>query len=322
MRQFVIISIKTLIFAVAFLLASTTAKAYELSLDYGRRTADMAYEINDSGDRSRLTFPVDNQFIRTKLSDDFPFEIPFVNLISWELSHTDFFEGASGKGRDYDRLSDSTDLFLVGETHEGVDIYSEAEAKLREGRIYHGSVKTSLNDFFPEILHVTGGYWYSEYQIRTFDLQQKGFGPYASFTGKREGLIISYDRRTYSPYAGLDLSFQPFTDIKFSTELRHSFEVRVEDRDDHHLRNKLSKGDLYGDGDQIQADLRYQYSPSLSVSLRAEYMEYEASGHQDQRWYGDDPSTGIDDTGTEINDIPMSVTSEEESYSAGLAYTW
>lgn len=322
-----------IVFSCGFLCPSRVGSV-ELNLNSGRRTADLVYLINTDGDISRLSFPVDNRFIGGELTHHLDFPVDFLDTnLAITLRHDELFKRESGTAKNTDLLSDGTDLDLTGNsfrypgrtTHQGVDIYSESEGRLQEGSVTDGMVELTVFDPSSISIDLVGGLQHSEYTVTTHNLEQRGFGPYDTigFTLAAEGLFITYHRETFFPYGGISGQWSLMENANLSFTAAKSYEVDVEDRDNHHSRKKLSESELSGEGELFKLGLTFFPQSKYSLLFRGESLQYEATGYQDQRWYGDpDPSDGYDPTGDEINNIPNKVTSDELSASVGIRYRW
>ena len=139
-------------------------------------------------------------------------------------------------------------------------------------------------------------------------------------------LALYYEVTYTMPLAGIKyiLDLGPRTSIGVTGAYMLTF---VEDLDDHVLRNKESVAD--GTGYGVLGDIYYRHEfggPGAGsrpfINLKAEIMTMKINTDQTQTWYGDDPISEEDDTGTVINDIPHEITSLQFNIglSVGLAF--
>ena len=103
--------------------------------------------------------------------------------------------------------------------------------------------------------------------------------------------------------------------------------VWFDDVDDHVLRNKLSTADGSGIGFIGALNARYHLPMSgqnvkTYLDFFVEYTTLSASGDQVQSWYGDDPISEVDDTGTSIGGIPHDINSTQYNIGVRLGLTF
>ncbi|MFP4364177.1 MAG: hypothetical protein ACLFR1_09945 [Spirochaetia bacterium] len=123
--------------------------------------------------------------------------------------------------------------------------------------------------------------------------------------------VLDYEIDYYIPYIGYRFVAQPITKVSLSLELC-ALASFSRDLDDHVLRNKTAVGTAFGGGASADLGFRYRFiedarfTPVFSVSGSILWL-YE-TGTQRQDWYGDDPASDTDDTGSSVSDIPYSNT--------------
>lgn len=126
-----------------------------------------------------------------------------------------------------------------------------------------------------------------------------------------------------SPYVGFRL--------KRGKPNRESFHIQaaiapthMKDFDDHLLRFKVGTASGWGMGVLAQSGLKFNLRnngstiPFLEITGRFAYLHGSLS--QTQTWYGDDPATSEDDTGTSISNIPHAITLTQLSLGARLGF--
>lgn len=128
------------------------------------------------------------------------------------------------------------------------------------------------------------------------------------FSGYDDELVGTYEVKYQMPYLGVATNVDVFSNIGFDAVVKGSPLVSSKDTDDHVLRNKVSVSDGTGAMISIDGGLTYTlFGPGSGLSwvagLGYEYTYISSSGTQTQSWYGDDPATSYDDTGTAVTGI-------------------
>lgn len=98
----------------------------------------------------------------------------------------------------------------------------------------------------------------------------------------------------------------------FRFDLRMAYvHTLVDDFDDHVLRNKIGVADVDGPGGSAQLSFRYtptsQNRSRVFLELHSDLLFLDAFGSQTQTWYGDDPASDEDDTGSVVGGIPHDI---------------
>ncbi|MCM8789395.1 MAG: omptin family outer membrane protease [Candidatus Omnitrophica bacterium] len=146
-----------------------------------------------------------------------------------------------------------------------------------------------------------------------------------SYSGVR---VLDYEVKYHIPYFGLN--FQYFKDM-VNRELDNwgvniqacvSPYVTAKDLDYHLLRNKLSRGDTSGYALMLGLSSFLKSKSNLLWQFGIGYTGIRTKGKQNQYWYGDDPSTPGDDTGTSIDGIGLKIKSAQYLFWGKLQYNF
>ena len=126
-----------------------------------------------------------------------------------------------------------------------------------------------------------------------------------------------YYKVTYkSPHLGLRSNIRLRHHTVISAKAAFAL-VWASDFDDHLLRNKTATADITGKGFISGVSIRHQMPRTGKIQpffeLASEFAYHHASGIQTQRWYGDDPASQDDDTGTISLGIPHEINSRQVS---------
>ncbi len=121
-------------------------------------------------------------------------------------------------------------------------------------------------------------------------------------------VVGTYEVKYKMPYAGLAADIGIVSHLGLDATVEASPLVSANDVDDHVLRHKLAETDATGAMISVEGGASYRLSgpgPNLNwvIGLGYEYTYIDATGTQTQTWYGDDPATPFDDTGTQITGI-------------------
>jgi outer membrane protease len=222
--------------------------------------------------------------------------------------------GGSGKLKDSDWLTDSIDIAEVGAAHPGLDIYSESDIALQVNVI---DLRASYSFWPAEDLAVgpLGGLLYQNFQYDASNLNQVGYGPYATgYTGSVSGLVLTYEVTYAIPYLGIH------TEIPFSgkfqavVDLGYSPRAEADDIDDHVLRGKRSEGSASGSAYLATVTARWDLEDNDYFLVRGQYLNIETTGTQTQTWYRDEiTSSGTVPAGTTFTGINDKISSKQIS---------
>lgn len=118
-------------------------------------------------------------------------------------------------------------------------------------------------------------------------------------------IVGTYEVKYKMPYAGIATAIDIISNLGIDAEVKGSPLVSASDVDDHVLRNKLAESDATGAMISLNGGVTYALfgpGPDLNwiIGLGYDFTYIDATGTQTQTWYGDDPVTTADDTGTQI----------------------
>ncbi len=301
--------------------AQTNPVLFGLGIGIGRMDGNTLYHIRSSdiaGNtvESELKFPLQTTLLGLNgsvIGQDGRGRDQFSVSLHWWTN----IDNGSGKLEDSDWLSDSVDIALVGSPHPGLDIYSTSDI----------SQKTTILDlrgwynFWPAervTIGPLGGFLYQHFSYDASNLNQVGFGPYATlFTGSVPGKVLTYEVTYTIPYIGAHSEMRIGSRFAALIDLGYAPYATAEDRDDHILRYKESKGSTSGDAFLAAADGRWEFTRSNSLSLRWEYIKITTTGTQTQTWYFAPNPDGVP-AGTSISGIYDKITSEQTTLSLFL----
>jgi len=287
----------------------------------GNIKGDTTYRIDFPEGASQLEFPLGNSLLglgfnlkqliptTTKHRDGFS--------LRWWLSQDN---ESSGKLKDSDWLDDTADITEVGQAHPGLDIYSESTAKL-SARIIDVNYVYTVMPGGKISIGIVFGYLYQNFHYNIYDVTQVGFGPYAAhYTDSVSGKVLDYEVTYSTPYLGLTTDVLLFETVRLNFQWGYSAMAEAKDTDKHVLRYKISKGDTNGTANIINLNLEWEIQSQWSLQLNIVNMSIDASGKQSQYWYGNDPVTAGDDTGTFVKGINDKISSTQKIVAMGIRY--
>jgi hypothetical protein len=288
----------------------------------GNIKGDTTYRIDFPEGASQLAFPLDTSILGFELcltrrdSQNNSYEKGRFTL-KWmvEADNT-----ASGKMEDSDWLYDALDLVITGQTNPGLDIFSKSKADISAQMIdlnYNIPVASGDN----VIIGVFAGYAHQKFNYSIYDVNQVGYGPYASnYSLSVSGKVLDYEVKYSFPYFGVSTDVFFDQSIKFSVQYGYSDFVDAQDIDDHILRYKMSEGKATGHANLFSLKFEWSLDPQWILQLSENYTKIYTTGKQNQSWYGNDPASAGDDTGGYINNIDDKITSNQKIISFGMIY--
>lgn len=215
-------------------------------------------------------------------------------------------ESGSGKLKDSDWLTDNFDIQAPpsppyppnsGYPHPCLDIYSESDIALKANII---DLRGSYNNWISDNLSIgpLGGFLYQNYQFDASNVNQVGFGPWApGYTGSASGLVLTYEVTYTIPYLGVHSEIQFDGHFQTIIDLAYSPWASAEDKDDHLLRQKVSKASTTGNAYLAAVTVQWDIGDNDFFLIRGQYLKIDTTGTQTQTFYdgSGDVFTGIND---------------------------
>ncbi len=252
-------------------LASITVIAADIDISYGSLDGYTTYIIEEENNyKSKLDFPLNVNIVKMRIEND-QFELNFGSSFSRKYAGT-FYD---------------TDWYKIKGDEESIydtwDIYSESKAELKA---YYIDCNLSLlhkvkknRDFKVNI-----GYKYQNYDFIIHDVTQWG-----SFYDREDiftnpGNVLDYEVNYHIPYLGMEFKESK---EKHSASLSFSYSpiVTVNDRDDHLLRNKLSKIEASGRAINIGSEYTYSLKKNITLLVNLNFTDIYTAGKQVQKDY-------------------------------------
>jgi outer membrane protease len=273
---------------------------FDLGVRGGYLKGDTTYHISFDGGASELEFPLKVFLLGPEIGWGYknPKKQEKLRLnIIWLTNISD----GSGKMKDSD--------WIDGDGQPGLDIYSESDIKLK-ANIFHVNL---LYNFWPTRNISIGpliGYKYQQFKYHVSDTDQVGYGIYASlYTVSVSGRTLDYKVTYHIPYFGLNSDLLLGKKIQANLKLGYTPWAFANDRDDHLLRYKLSKGDTDGYAYFANLNADWNFFPRLYLTVSGEYMKIHTTGTQHQSFYAG-PYVGI------TYDVDDKITSKQWLFSS------
>lgn len=151
--------------------------------------------------------------------------------------------------------------------------------------------------------------WQTPYRV--VDKTTLLFRDSAFFDVPQTNQVLYYEVKYVMPQVGLQANLELSPNLSLTANAALAL-VWFKDVDDHPIRKKLSEADGTGAGFIASVSSRYSINSVTAamtpfIGLSGEITTLTASGDQTQTWYGDDPASEDDDTGTSISGIPHEV---------------
>jgi len=262
-----------------------------LSLEYGLKighiNGDTVYEIRgpeEGGWKSRLKFPMNNYLMGGKVSlnyNDEGWGDYFLNLGGWiSLTKT------AGKMEDSDWLyAYSASKTIYSESDAGMDV------KIFDGNILFNFLKDPYSEEKQSlILGARIGYKYQKFDYDISNTTQIDYIDYSYIFVR--GKTLDYEVEYKIPYLGLNGLYSFDNAFKADIEINYSPWVKAEDKDDHLLRDKLSKGNCEGSLFMVGGNLSWEFKKNWTWEIGVNYTTINTQGKQRQYFY-DGPYEGL-----------------------------
>jgi outer membrane protease len=285
---------------------------FELAIGMGYLNGVTSYEIDFPVDgytgRSKLEFPFGNWLTGGNiLVGYYPF---YLNFQGW----TNISKKRTGDMKDKDWL----DSYLVSSTESDAD----AQMVILDARLLYNFWQGDnpwgdLSNIFQKgRAGFLIGYKYENFKHDIIGVKDSFTGE-SSYLGQK---VLDYEVKYHMPYLGLnwcyfkdvvDKDIQSLDTWGVNVQVCGSPYVRAEDRDDHILRNKVSKGKAKGYGLLMGLNTFLKAKNNWIGRLGLDYTGILADGKQNQYWYGNDPAGPGDETGSSIEDINLQIESSQ-----------
>jgi hypothetical protein len=297
------------VLAVASLSSSVHAFDYHgtVSLEAVDMTGKNSNLTTFDGGRSKLEWPIDAKTIgiRLGLSAHEIFEAEFnIAATPWLSNHRPM--------KDFDYLEETG-----GQTHNGVDIYSENDL---DSKVLVFALHSCIYPLRTRFISAgfTAGYQYDEFDYRAYNTRQIGYGPWQNQTGKLSGPTSIYTINYNIFSIGLALKSSIEDTLIITLEASALPLVYAKDEDEHLKRNRVSYSSTSGTGYQVSFSSLFKITGNWFISSRYSYTRIATDGHQNQYWYGDDPATTNNDTGESIS---INAKIKQQCSDAGIGIT-
>jgi outer membrane protease len=282
---------------------------FAMAIGMGYLYGDTSYEINFSeggyAGRSELTFPFDTWLLGTDISvGQYPFYLNFsgwTNMLKKEnggMEDKDWIDGYLFSSTESDNKAKiaTLDVNLLYNFWEGEKPWGDVANAFKKGR--YGFLV---------------GYRYENFKYDIIGVKDL-FTGISYYPGQK---VLDYEVQYHIPYLGLN--WQYFSNLVDNTLNKWGINIQVcgspyvyaKDRDDHLMRNKLIEGKATGYAYLIGLNTFFETKNNWIWKFGLDYSGIRTEGKQKQYWYGDDPATIADDTGSSIEGINLRVMSSQ-----------
>lgn len=266
----------------------------DLGLQFGSLVGNTTYDITFDGGESKLEFPLGTYLLGLNFGWGYKNEQNQEKVkldIKWLTNVGD----GNGIMKDSDWIDDDESFLTYygivvpsGYNHPGLDIYSESEIKLKATII---DINVVYN-FWPNkniSIGPMAGYRYQSYKFKVSNTEQIGYDLYAPFTASVRGATLEYKVNYYIPYFGLNSNLQFGRRFKTNLSFGYAPWASAKDKDDHLLRDKLSKAETDGYAYLANLNLDWNFMTHFYFSIGSEYLKIHTTGTQHQ------PTADVDD---------------------------
>lgn len=273
-----------------------------------------SYDTAGNGVESELEFPLNTILLgleggyvgRNRKGQD-----AFRIGLQWSIN----LDSGSGKLKDSDWLTDPLDISLVGSAHPGLDIYSTSDITLKANIV---DIRASYNFWPSDSLGIgpLGGFLYQNFRFDASNVNQVGYGPYATdYTRSVSGRVLTYEATFSIPYAGIHTEMLLRKQFQMTVDLGYSPLAGAEDKDDHIRRGKVSKARTSGWAYLAALTAQWDIEDNDWFLIRGQYLKIGTTGTQTQTWYRDEiiSTTETVPAGTTVTGIDDRITSRQIS---------
>jgi len=269
-----------------------------------------SYDTAGNGIESELKFPLQETLLgveggivvkNAKGQDEFAVQLQLFTNVG----------NGSGQLHDSDWLTNNFDIQAPpsppnppnsGYPHPGLDIYSTSDISSKATVI---DLRGSGNIWLSDDLRVgpSAGLLYEHFQFEASNVNQVGFGPYSPwYNVSAAGPVLTYEVTYYIPYVGVRSGYRFAKAFQATVDLGYSPFVSAEDKDNHLLRGKLSKGSTTGSAYFASAGIGWSLTDAAQIVLSGQYLNIKTTGTQSQTWYVSEGTIPAGTTYTGIND--------------------
>jgi outer membrane protease len=166
-------------------------------------------------------------------------------------------------------------------------IYSESEVTEFQAVVLDGDLSYKVFDWSIMWLAVGGGYMYQSFEYETALIRQwspSGIPGYDYIGDGSTSLIYEVD--IYMPYILLNTKFFVVDRFNVNARLAIAPWMKVEDKDQHLLRDKVNVGDLEGSGVVLAVDAEYEITPQIFVNGGISGTYIDVDGDMDASFGG------------------------------------
>lgn len=196
--------------------------------------------------------------------------------------------------------------------NDGLDIYSEAVARLDKGDIL--DLNYTYNFFTNPTtgIGMMAGFRYQKFIFSSYSVDQVGYGPYGpaglfdqSYTDTRGLKWLEYEVDSRIPYLGLSSELSWKDKAAFLFSFGYSDWVRIKDQDTHLYPttdealgmnyDMVSNGKSAGRAYLVDTSGHWQLTPAWLLSLGATFVSLDAKGTMEQHLYLNGILVGLSD---------------------------
>jgi outer membrane protease len=162
-----------------------------------------------------------------------------------------------------------------------LDVYSESETTFK-GDTCSMSIYYSIMQRDGFVFFLGGGFLYQDYSFESFDTDQWYPSNPSQAHDYVSGKTITYDVTFYIPYAGVNASYNMFSDLYIGARIAISPYTVVKDKDVHLARSpvRTAEGDYTGFSFILGLEAEYYFSDTIFFRTAFDYLYVSVSGDQ------------------------------------------